>query len=123
MNIETQTHLTSLRDLLTYRLHDLETEVHADELARRPAAEHDVTDQKDEAARLTEQTMLEAQERRDVGELLLVRAALARLDAGTYGDCAQCGEPIALQRLLVEPAAPRCAACQAAHERAAGAGR
>jgi len=123
MNIETQTHLTSLRDLLTYRLHDLESEVHAEELARRPSAERDVTDQKDEAARHMEDGVLEAQERRDVDELLLVRAALARLDAGTYGDCVQCGEPIALQRLLVEPAALRCATCQSALERAGGAGR
>jgi len=119
MNIETQTHLATLRDLLTYRLHDLESEVHADELARRRHAEPgDATDRKDEAEQLVEKGMLEAQERRDVGELQRVRRALERLDAGIYGDCAECGEPIALQRLLVEPAAERCASCQAAREQA-----
>jgi len=45
-----------------------------------------------------------------------VEAALRRLDAGTYGDCAGCGEPIPLQRLLVQPAAERCAACQSRFE-------
>jgi len=47
-----------------------------------------------------------------------VEAALHRLDAGTYGDCAVCAEPISLQRLLVQPAAQRCAACQTAYEHA-----
>jgi DnaK suppressor protein len=119
MNIETQTHLATLRDLLTYRLHDLESEVHADELARRRhAGPGDVTDRKEEAAQFTEDGVLEAQELRDVDELQRVRRARARLDAGTYGDCVACGEPIALQRLLVEPAAERCAPCQSALEQA-----
>jgi DnaK suppressor protein len=119
MNIETQNHLATLRDLLTYRLHDLESEVHADELARRRyEAPGDVTDRKEEAAQFAEGGVLEAQELRDVGELQQVRRALERLDAGIYGDCAECGEPIALQRLLAEPAAERCASCQAVRERA-----
>jgi DnaK suppressor protein len=118
MNIDTQTHLTKLRDLLVYRLHDLESDVRADELARRPSAEHDVTDLKEEAQRHTQDGVLDAEERRDVEELQQVRAALARLDAGAYGDCEDCGEAIALQRLLVEPAALRCASCQSAFERA-----
>jgi RNA polymerase-binding transcription factor DksA len=118
MNIDTQNHLTQLRDLLVYRLHDLESDVRADELARRPSADRDVTDLKEEAARHMQDSVLEAEERRDVEELQQVRQALARLDAGTYGDCLECGEPIALQRLLVEPAAQRCSACQSAVERA-----
>ncbi len=118
MNIDTQTHLAQLRGLLDYRLHDLESEVRADELARRPASDHEVTDQKDEAARRMQDGVLEAVERRDVEELQQVRSAIERLDAGTYGDCEECGEAIALQRLLVEPAAARCASCQSAFERA-----
>jgi DnaK suppressor protein len=120
MNIETQTHLATLRDLLTYRLHDLESEVQADELARRRgAAPGDVIDRKEESAQLMEEGVLEAQELRDVGELQQVRRARERLAAGTYGDCVECGESISLQRLLVQPAAERCAPCQAAHEQSA----
>ena len=59
-----------------------------------------------------------AQQRRDLDELREVEAALHRLDVGSYGDCADCGEPIALQRLRVQPAAQRCAACQTAREHA-----
>ena len=49
-----------------------------------------------------------------------VHAALQRLDGGTYGDCADCGKPISLQRLRVQPAAQRCTPCQAAREHAVG---
>ena len=40
-----------------------------------------------------------------------VDAALARLDAGSYGRCVRCGEPIAPGRLAVRPAAPACIRC------------
>lgn len=121
MDIDTQTHLTALRDLLTYRLHELQAEVHAAELARRldeEGAAGDVSDRKDEAARRLLSEVGEAEAQRDVDEMAMVERALQRLDRGTYGDCAQCGEPIALQRLLVLPAAERCAACQTTFEHA-----
>ncbi len=40
-----------------------------------------------------------------------VRAALARIDAGSYGDCQDCGEPINHKRLAFDPAAVRCITC------------
>ena len=42
-------------------------------------------------------------------ELLLVDAALARLDAGNFGTCVECGRPIELERLEADPYALRCA--------------
>jgi len=44
-------------------------------------------------------------------ELRQVDDALARLDAGTYGVCAGCGQPIPIARLEVRPFAARCVAC------------
>jgi DnaK suppressor protein len=41
-------------------------------------------------------------------ELVDVQAALQRLDAGTYGICEVCGEPIAEGRLEAMPAARYC---------------
>jgi DnaK suppressor protein len=46
------------------------------------------------------------------GQLELVDAALARLDAGTYGTCVQCGRAIAAERLEALPWAARCIDCQ-----------
>ena len=40
-----------------------------------------------------------------------VDAALQRLDAGTYGTCESCGEPIAAGRLEARPVARRCVPC------------
>jgi DnaK suppressor protein len=47
-------------------------------------------------------------------ELRQVNRALARLDAGHYGDCAQCGEPIDTRRLQALPYADRCVRCASA---------
>jgi DnaK suppressor protein len=44
-------------------------------------------------------------------ELRQVDDALARMDAGTYGICANCGRPIPAGRLEVRPFAVHCVAC------------
>jgi RNA polymerase-binding transcription factor DksA len=43
-----------------------------------------------------------------------IDAALARIDAGTYGSCVQCGAAIPEERLELRPFAGRCVACTAA---------
>jgi DnaK suppressor protein len=45
-------------------------------------------------------------------ELELVAAAIARLDAGTFGQCLQCGGAIAPGRLEALPWAAHCIDCQ-----------
>ena len=37
--------------------------------------------------------------------------ALVRVDAGSYGTCESCGNPIAAERLAARPAATRCITC------------
>lgn len=54
---------------------------------------------------------------RDVEEIREVEAALLRIARGTYGQCTQCGEEIAGERLSAMPAASRCRWCQDALER------
>jgi DnaK suppressor protein len=49
---------------------------------------------------------------RDAGELRELEGAVARMQAGTYGDCEECGQPIPYARLAASPSAPRCIACQ-----------
>jgi DnaK suppressor protein len=43
-----------------------------------------------------------------------IDAALARIDAGTYGSCVTCGAAIPEERLELRPFAGRCVACTAA---------
>ena len=98
-------------------------EIHAAELARQgPLDVTEVGDRKDEAMRLQVADIDEAEERRDVDEMRAVVAALERLDAGRYGDCSDCGEPIGLERLRVQPSAERCVRCQHVHEQRPGIG-
>jgi DnaK suppressor protein len=91
------------------------------EALRRDAAlsaSHEVTDRKEEASVLQSAELDGAQEARDLDEIAQVEAALLRLSTGRYGQCVDCGDPIVLPRLLVQPAAQRCALCQLVKERA-----
>ncbi len=40
-----------------------------------------------------------------------IDAALARIDAGTYGSCVYCGSAIPVERLQMRPFAGACVAC------------
>lgn len=60
---------------------------------------------------LQAQAMARAEQQRANLRLRQIDAALQRLTAGTYGDCAACGEPIALARLEADPATPFCREC------------
>lgn len=48
----------------------------------------------------------------ETAELIAIDAALARVQAGSYGECTDCGKPIAPARLQATPEAPRCISCQ-----------
>lgn len=49
-----------------------------------------------------------AEVHRDVAELRDIDAAQARIAAGTYGTCIECGRPIGTRRLEAYPTAKRC---------------
>lgn len=53
---------------------------------------------------------------RDAAEMRDISAAQARIAAGTYGVCIDCGEPIGRQRLEAYPSAKRCLADQQRRE-------
>jgi DnaK suppressor protein len=45
------------------------------------------------------------------GILAMVEGALERIEAGTYGTCEECGEPIPAERLDAIPFTPYCVRC------------
>ena len=109
----------ALIHLLEQREAQLGAEIRA---ARRAADERDVAsreaaDRGDEAAVQIQSGIDHAEFERDVRELLDIELARSRLAEGSYGDCLDCGDPIGYLRLQAQPAAQRCAACQAAFER------
>jgi RNA polymerase-binding transcription factor DksA len=54
---------------------------------------------------------------RDAGELCEIEAALERMEADTYGLCADCGSVLSWARLDAIPEAPRCERCERAREK------
>lgn len=117
MDLLTQRHIVTLRDALLGRMHELRAEVDAaDPAARSDAGERETRDFKDEAARRADDAVGAGEVQRDIDELRQVQAALFRIDTGVYGDCVDCGESIAFERLHVQPAAERCATCQTLYE-------
>ncbi|MDE3076481.1 MAG: TraR/DksA C4-type zinc finger protein [Chloroflexota bacterium] len=54
-----------------------------------------------------------------MGTLDEVHQALHKLDAGTYGICDDCGQPIPADRLKAMPKAALCLACKVQRERGA----
>jgi RNA polymerase-binding protein DksA len=90
------------------------TATDAERQALAPSEVHDVGEAAagDILAGLLER--LEGRERHELDE---IDAARARLEAGVYGVCESCHEPIPLPRLRAMPAARRCAVCQMRHER------
>ena len=110
---------------LKTRLRDRATQLR-DELQRTRAKSVDETpsnvaerarDSEDDSfATLIVDTNLTEMER-DVEELRMIDSALQRINAGTYGDCADCGQTIPLARLEAEPTAERCIQCQELYEK------
>lgn len=60
---------------------------------------------------LQQQAVAQASEGRRLAQLKRIQAALARMERDEYGDCARCGEAIAVKRLEADPAATLCIHC------------
>jgi DnaK suppressor protein len=116
-------------ETLRARLRALRTQVGglvSDRLHRHGLDEHDDAalpnrraDTDDDAAAEAETSLDIAHVARDAEELAQVDAALDRVASGDYGCCVDCGDDIARERLVANPAAARCTECQERNERAA----
>ena len=82
-------------------------------LGRAQAAADHFERREDSSAQVATERELEfAIGEREVDELVTLDAALARIEAGTYGECADCGVSIPAPRLQASPEVTRCIACQ-----------
>ena len=75
-------------------------------------------DENEYASRVVEVGMQLALRRRMETRRAEIEEALARMDTGEYGVCEDCGDDIALARLLANPTARLCVHCQADRESA-----
>ncbi len=93
---------------LETRLNELEARLHGieDELES-----HAAKDWEELAVEREEDEVLEDIGTAGVSEIARIRAALDRIEAGTYGICVKCGDTISQERLDVLPATPFCSRC------------
>ena len=96
--------LEQLRDELTARIEGIK----ADKSGGLDA------DSKEQAQQLENRDVLNALAAEGADELAHVKAALRRLDEGTYGTCDECGSEIDSRRLEARPYAARCIVCASA---------
>ena len=80
------------------------------------AADHFGNTEDSSAQVATERALEFAIGERETAELAALDAALARIEAGSYGQCTDCGVDIAPARLQASPDAPRCISCQEKQE-------
>ncbi|ABC62860.1 TraR/DksA family transcriptional regulator [Erythrobacter litoralis] len=88
----------------------------ADLLERANVIEDDLrgpldADSSEQAVDLADDEALEGVDDVLRAEIQQVRYALARIENGSYGTCAKCGEPIPKERLEARPIATRCIKC------------
>ena len=76
------------------------------------AAEHFGQPEDPRAQVATERELEFALGERETAHLAAVEAALTRIEAGTYGECTDCGAHITAARLHAQPEAARCVHCQ-----------
>jgi DnaK suppressor protein len=100
------------------------------EASRRTSADIDALRGAERDPEVEEGSQSEQEQRKlaEVGEvehreIAQIDAALARIDAGTYGVCRECGEEIEPKRLEAVPYAATCADCADRKERLAVATR
>jgi DnaK suppressor protein len=84
-----------------------------DRLSRieRDLAEPPEADSSERAVQMEDDEALEGQAALVAREIASVRRALERIDEGSYGECANCGNAVAEGRLEARPEAALCIDC------------
>ncbi len=101
----------ALRQELTERLAQLERRLQHVERDRRRASNALEADWEEQATVRQNDEVLDELSIEEAQQARAIRAALQRMDQGTYGVCVTCGAPIAARRLEALPYAVRCLAC------------
>lgn len=100
--------VSKIREQLEARLQSLNQRIEEIEGDLRTAPSADFEEQ---ATETEGDQVLEGVEGSARMEAQQIHAALKRIDAGSYGECVTCGEPISEQRLKALPYAMQCISC------------
>lgn len=102
------TSIQTRKKQLETRLTELNARLHGIEGVLDEEPSHDAEDR---ASEREDDEVLESLGNSGLKEIQMIEAALGRIDDGSYGDCAKCGEEILPERLDLLPYAPLCRKC------------
>lgn len=107
-----ETDIAYFRGLLLQRQEELRAQSGASAEKRKPVElDQQSVGRLSRQDALQQQAMQNAQEARRHAAIKKIDAALARIDEGEFGYCAECGEAIARARLEIDPTIARCVSC------------
>ncbi|WP_433339026.1 TraR/DksA family transcriptional regulator [Spirillospora sp. CA-294931] len=111
--------LTEVRAVLQAEIAELEAEISASatQIAEGAGTDGSGDDQADAGAKTYEREQELALSYNSQDLLAQNERAVQRMDAGTYGICEACGEPIGKARLQAFPRATLCVPCKTREER------
>ena len=104
----TKTELNRFEAILIARVAEMESRIRN----RDGIAVERSPDQLDEIQRASERALVVCNLDREYNQLRNARAALGRIQDGTFGTCEHCDEDIHPKRLAAVPWAPLCIGCQ-----------
>jgi DnaK suppressor protein len=109
--------LAQLESALKEKRQDLEVQLESNSSNSKPVIlDQQAVGRLSRMDAIQHQQMALANKKQSSNQLKLIDLALKRIDAGEYGFCFECEEPIAFPRLLVQPFARLCIDCQSASE-------
>ena len=109
--------LKPYRDILLARGEGLFRQVTEAEMSSRERDAEATQDPADMAANAYTKELLISMSANDRRILEMIDEALKRVEAGDYGECVNCGEPVSEKRLAAVPWARYCVKCQDLQER------
>ena len=112
-----------LRQQLLARLIQLERHLHTVETDRRRLTNLLDPDWEEQATLRQNDEVLDELAEAERRQARAIRAALQRIEDGSYGQCATCGAPIDPSRLAAQPYATQCLVCVRRAEHYGRAGR
>ena len=109
--------LEQLRSLLVEKQRELRAQISSRDASTKPVTlDQQSVGRVSRIDAIQQQQMAIANQQQTRQLLQHIELALQRIEAGEYGVCVQCGEPIAFARLQAQPTAILCIECQSATE-------
>ena len=108
--------LKLIRKMLQSKINELMAEV-GKTVVDMAGNEEKLPDMNDRASQESDLNLEIRMRERERKLIMKMRDAIERIDAGTYGICEECGEPIGVKRLMARPVTTLCIECKTIEEK------